>query len=205
MNVNECELGWYNCPELAECEDTIGSFLCACKAGFHGNGSECLNIKECELSLDNCSDNAECQDTFGSYTCGCKTGYYGDGFSCEDIDECSETINQCSTHTNCTNTEGSYRCQCRPGFLEDGNDCVPLTCPKGQYINVNFTCHMCPLNTYNSIEGTTQTFCLPCPENRFTKTVGSTSLTDCKRKHNLFQTFHRKYCTPFKVLKEICI
>ena len=205
VNVNECDLGLHNCSELAECEDTIGSFSCVCKTGFDGNGSECLNINECELDFKNCSANAECQDSFGSYTCVCKTGYYGDGLSCEDIDECSETFNQCSIHAKCMNTEGSYHCQCRPGFLEDGNDCIPLTCSKGQYINANFTCHTCPLNTYNNIDRTNQMSCLSCPENRFTETVGSTSLTDCKRKHNLFQTFHRKYCTPLKVLKEILI
>ena len=68
---------------------------------------------------------------------------------------------------------------------DDNTDTNVNECPKGQFTNRNFTCQDCPLNTYNNIDGTTQTSCIPCPENHITHTEGSTSVADCKRKHSV--------------------
>ena len=68
------------------CTDTVGSFTCACDAGFSGDGLNCTNIDECLLSP--CHADAVCDDLVGSFTCSCKPGYSGDGFVCQDVDEC---------------------------------------------------------------------------------------------------------------------
>ena len=46
-NINECatELGknqpTHNCASNANCTDTMGSFMCQCRAGFTGDGTTC--------------------------------------------------------------------------------------------------------------------------------------------------------------------
>ena len=66
--------------------------------------------------------------------------------------------------------------------MEVENSCVLFTCPRGKFVE-ELTCHDCPINTYNNIDGTTQMSCLSCSGNRVTETGGSTSPTDCKRKY----------------------
>ena len=39
--MNECETEEHNCDADANCVNTIGSFMCACKPGFTGNGVNC--------------------------------------------------------------------------------------------------------------------------------------------------------------------
>jgi hypothetical protein len=41
LDINECTTGAANCNANAVCTDTLGSFTCACKPGFAGNGSVC--------------------------------------------------------------------------------------------------------------------------------------------------------------------
>ena len=101
MNINECETnicGGY--PEQV-CTDLIGSFTCACGAGFSGStttGSpaECSDINECEFPNNPCSDENSiqlCINTIGSFNCSCGNGYSGETNSgqpaeCENINEC---------------------------------------------------------------------------------------------------------------------
>lgn len=40
-DINECETGLDSCNLNATCNNSIGSFICKCKEGFFGTGSEC--------------------------------------------------------------------------------------------------------------------------------------------------------------------
>ena len=41
LDIDECENGQNNCDGNARCKNTIGSFTCACKNGFYGDGVTC--------------------------------------------------------------------------------------------------------------------------------------------------------------------
>ena len=41
IDIDECAHGTDNCDSDASCIDTKGSFTCACKQGFSGNGLTC--------------------------------------------------------------------------------------------------------------------------------------------------------------------
>eukprot|EP00933_Yihiella_yeosuensis_P011789 TRINITY_DN1194_c0_g1_i1.p1 TRINITY_DN1194_c0_g1~~TRINITY_DN1194_c0_g1_i1.p1 ORF type:complete len:948 (+),score=149.99 TRINITY_DN1194_c0_g1_i1:52-2895(+) len=79
---------------LSTCTNTYGSYLCACNAGYVGNGKDCQDINECSENLHNCTANSNCSNTVGSYTCACNTGYKmangtdGINGTCIDINEC---------------------------------------------------------------------------------------------------------------------
>ncbi|KAF3694159.1 Pro-epidermal growth factor [Channa argus] len=40
-DIDECKLGTHNCNKNAECQNTMGKYLCKCLAGYHGNGQMC--------------------------------------------------------------------------------------------------------------------------------------------------------------------
>ena len=40
-DINECETGKYHCDPNAFCNNTKGSYICACKPGYIGNGITC--------------------------------------------------------------------------------------------------------------------------------------------------------------------
>ena len=41
VDINECAIGTDNCDAHAVCTNTIGSFTCACRSGYRGNGLAC--------------------------------------------------------------------------------------------------------------------------------------------------------------------
>ena len=58
-NRNEC-IGFV-CNSLATCEDTVGSFVCNCPAGYSGDGiTGCSNIDECTQDPSPCTAPAVC-------------------------------------------------------------------------------------------------------------------------------------------------
>ena len=57
-------LGVHNCSYHGHCNNTIGSYLCRCAEGFHGNGMSCEDVDECNLvNMHNCSVRAHCVNT----------------------------------------------------------------------------------------------------------------------------------------------
>merc|ERR1712142_1310565 len=92
---DKCDLGEDDCHDNAVCTDTDGSFTCACKSGYSGDGKTCTNKDECDLGEDDCHDNAVCTDTDGLFTCACKSGYSGDGKTCTNKDECDLGEDDC--------------------------------------------------------------------------------------------------------------
>ncbi len=112
------------CGMHSECTNTIGSYSCACIAGYAGN--PCTNINECN-SPSPCIPGL-CTDTDGSYTCDCTgTGYTGNNCD-QDVDECIEGTHNCHTDATCTNTLGGYECACNDNFSGDGITCSHI-CP----------------------------------------------------------------------------
>ena len=40
-DINECNASAKVCDVNANCQNTLGSYLCSCKAGYSGNGETC--------------------------------------------------------------------------------------------------------------------------------------------------------------------
>lgn len=38
LDVDECSVGSFTCHPLANCVNTLGSYYCACPAGYRGGG-----------------------------------------------------------------------------------------------------------------------------------------------------------------------
>ncbi|XP_064604408.1 fibulin-2-like isoform X2 [Liolophura sinensis] len=134
-----------------ECINTVGSFMCSCRAGYKLNedGRSCKQLQKgspCAVS-NPCQQ--KCEDVGQTARCSCFAGYtlsVRDQRSCQDIDECSAGTAICPLGQVCLNTEGSYRCQrgvdtsCPAGFTYN-----PITrrcelntspqCPRGQMYN----------------------------------------------------------------------
>lgn len=41
LDIDECSNETNGCDEKAECNNTLGSYNCTCKNGFHGNRTHC--------------------------------------------------------------------------------------------------------------------------------------------------------------------
>lgn len=66
-DVDECDLGTYNCDPNAHCINNPGSYECVCLDGFTGNGLNCRDINECLVNNGGCDENAQCINTVGSF------------------------------------------------------------------------------------------------------------------------------------------
>lgn len=78
-DMNECERS----PCQYNCQNTEGSFICSCPAGFllNSDGVTCRDLDECATGQNLCQQN--CINTEGSYTCTCDNGYTQVGDKCE--------------------------------------------------------------------------------------------------------------------------
>lgn len=155
VDINECGLGLHSCDESErqECQNTPGSYKCACSAGYKhsDDGKSCKPLKECK-----CGPHGFCNK---DNVCICASGYQVSvSGECEDINECLDS-SSCHTKAICTNLKGSYKCECLPGYsgnpysycdldecalglatcnnnekcvnLVDSYACVPINCPDG--------------------------------------------------------------------------
>ncbi|XP_044179833.1 sushi, von Willebrand factor type A, EGF and pentraxin domain-containing protein 1-like [Acropora millepora] len=142
-DVDECAAFPNICDANADCQNTDGSFICNCKAGYTGDGRSCFraNVNECKKRQTNlCNTYAFCNNTKGSYRCHCKQGFVGDGFNCIDVNECEKGLsNPCGKNAFCNNTKGSYSCHCNQGFVNDGFSCVSIVPHPSAWFPLNGT------------------------------------------------------------------
>ncbi len=122
-DLNECQLGTFECDPNASCVNSAGSYSCECNGGWAGDGKLCSDIDECKAGTAICDPNAGCSNTQGSYACACLAGYLGDGKSCQDIDECANGTAKCDPNASCGNTPGGYACTCKLPYVGDGATC----------------------------------------------------------------------------------
>ncbi|XP_066020906.1 uncharacterized protein [Pocillopora verrucosa] len=176
-DLNECTDGTHSCDKDAECNNTLGSYKCTCKHGFHGNGTNCTDLDECTDETHTCDVNAKCNNTLGSYKCKCKHGFHGNGTNCTDLDECSDGTHNCDVNADCNNTLGSYKCSCKDGFRGNGTYCTDLdectdethTCDVNAKCNNTLGSHSCTCKDGFHGNGTNRTvskfsllFCVYC-------------------------------------------
>nr|XP_015196676.1 PREDICTED: uromodulin-like 1 isoform X1 [Lepisosteus oculatus] len=127
-DFDECAAGDEDCSPHAVCENTWGSFRCACRSAFTDTnparpGRSCEDVNECESGSNTCSPHAVCQNTVGGYSCSCQPGFNDTdpsqpGRHCADVNECESGNNMCHQSAACQNTVGGYICACRPGFAD---------------------------------------------------------------------------------------
>uniref|UniRef100_A0A8C9EHP5 Stabilin 2 n=1 Tax=Pavo cristatus TaxID=9049 RepID=A0A8C9EHP5_PAVCR len=82
----------------AECIQTgPGGHVCACQAGWTGDGWDCSAINNCLLpSVAGCHENATCIYIGpGQNDCKCKDGFRGNGIECTPINSCLEQNGKC--------------------------------------------------------------------------------------------------------------
>ncbi|XP_032793634.2 protein kinase C-binding protein NELL1 isoform X2 [Daphnia magna] len=105
-------------PTLATCINTPGSYQCACRPGYRGNGIECEPV--CDRP---CQNGGRC---VAPNQCSCRRGFEGE-FCETDVNECERTGNkttghQCHANSECRNMPGWYACACKPGFRSPRQD-----------------------------------------------------------------------------------
>ncbi|KAM4697752.1 uromodulin-like [Rhinophrynus dorsalis] len=108
-DIDECAYSWSNNCSSGLCQNTFGSYTCACGSGYtKSSGNICVDINECSRSdLNYCHPFATCYNSIGSYYCVCKAGYFGNGFSCL-ADNCLK--GGCGFGMDCMNNNVSYSC-----------------------------------------------------------------------------------------------
>ncbi|KAK2856554.1 hypothetical protein Q5P01_005289 [Channa striata] len=154
-----CDLGFTlagdarSCEDLNECTDkrqcpgdnfmcvnTVGSFRCVCKDGFHMSGRRCVDEDEC-ISAP-CEHT--CTNTPGGYKCSCALGYKVDPMS---PNNCVLHCGQEECLAECDPNDDS-QCYCPGGYISEERDdrtfCVDI-----DECESNF-CHQLCENTFGS-------------------------------------------------------
>ncbi|XP_070546532.1 mucin-like protein [Ptychodera flava] len=77
---NECLSEQGTCNQT--CINTLGSYYCECRQGFHLNEDKhsCDDIDECSHHGNRCARYARCINLPGSFDCQCLPEYHGNGF-----------------------------------------------------------------------------------------------------------------------------
>ncbi|XP_069660367.1 von Willebrand factor C and EGF domain-containing protein isoform X2 [Haliaeetus albicilla] len=74
-------------PCQHRCKNSIGSYRCSCRPGYHlhGNRHSCVDVNECRRPGERRTCQHACHNTPGSYLCSCRAGYRlsSDRVSCE--------------------------------------------------------------------------------------------------------------------------
>ena len=65
--INECGLV-DNCAENALCYNTPGSFICTCREGYFGNGTQCTCMTGYTDNGTSCEGNISAKKAVGIYT-----------------------------------------------------------------------------------------------------------------------------------------
>uniref|UniRef100_A0A8B9C547 Stabilin 2 n=1 Tax=Anser brachyrhynchus TaxID=132585 RepID=A0A8B9C547_9AVES len=116
-----------NINEDAECIQTgPGEYLCACQAGWTGDGRDCSAINNCLLpSVAGCHENATCIYVGpGQNDCKCKDGFRGNGIECTSINSCLEQNGKCHHLATCQfEPSHGWECVCPKGYEGDGRIC----------------------------------------------------------------------------------
>ena len=113
-DINECLTNNGGCDTNATCSNTVGSFSCACKPFWTGNGKTCSDIDECATNNGGCG-------AATAYKC---SNNVGGAPTCSDINECLTNNGGCDANATCTNSTGSFTCACKTGYVGDGKTCA---------------------------------------------------------------------------------
>ncbi|CAN9510079.1 unnamed protein product [Ophioblennius macclurei] len=143
-DTNECE-DINICGKNTKCFNTLDSYYCQCKEGFHNTkgkvnftrvDGQCQDVNECRKNATICGTGAQCFNQIGYFDCTCNFGYsssanHTGGQKCTDINECNEAERYnkeiCGKTGTCKNTEGSYWCKCPEGYTNYGNERTPCS------------------------------------------------------------------------------
>ncbi|MEY4580350.1 MAG: hypothetical protein RL701_5053, partial [Pseudomonadota bacterium] len=108
QDIDECTTDGADCDENAVCTNLTGSFVCACKQGYTGDGRTCQALDGCRGLTNTCHDDAFCTPAANGVMCKCAQGFEGNGSLCSDIDECERATPDCPEHAKCVNLRGDY-------------------------------------------------------------------------------------------------
>ncbi|XP_015773266.1 PREDICTED: uromodulin-like isoform X1 [Acropora digitifera] len=136
-DADECSNNDHSCDVNAVCSNTVGSYACACKAGYTGDGRNCtdIDVDECTSGLHSCHSFASCTNTIGSYRCSCQQYFNGDGKNCQhSASECQNYASLNSGDRKITFTNYRYHCDSGIGpgwfrFEGSAGTRMPTSCP----------------------------------------------------------------------------
>ena len=132
IDVDECTVMRNSCAAHADCVNTAGSYTCACRPGYEGDGRQCEDINECAADKHACHAQAQCTNLPGSYTCACPAGWAGNAtVSClqESRPICTDAA-VCTTNADCLTLAdvSTAVCECRRGYRRESlsGKCVDI-------------------------------------------------------------------------------
>lgn len=133
VDINECMPN--PCKNRGICTNTLGGYVCSCRAGYTGPNCE-TDINDCTPSRSNlhkqllsyvgltwsnpflvlsdpCLNGGSCTDGVNSFRCSCLPGFTGARCATE-VNECQS--GPCKNGGTCTDYVNSYTCTCKLGF-----------------------------------------------------------------------------------------